>query len=117
MNILLCIIYLIFTISGVVFMKLGGDSVHLSLAPNFSISMGWLSFLGFACYLLSFLLWRRLLISNDISIIIPVLTGIVQIITCIVAFMIFKESFNIYKILGVALIIIGIILLTIKGIK
>ena len=117
MNLILCIVYLLFTISGVVFMKLGGDSVHLSLSPSFSISMGWLSFLGFSCYLISFLLWRRLLISNDISIIIPVLTGVVQIITCIAAFMIFKESFNIYKILGIVLIIIGIILLTIKGIK
>ena len=114
MNYILSILYLIFTSLGVVFMKLGGNSLKVSFSPNFTFQIGLFTFLGFLFYLFSFILWQRLLVNNNLSFIIPVLTGLAQIISCIVAFTFFKEQVTIYNIIGIILIISGITLLAIK---
>ena len=114
MKIILTLIYLIFTTGGMIFMKLGGDSLALSLKNGIDFKMGGLTFLGFVLYLGSFLLWQRLLVTFDLSYIVPITTGIMQIVILIIGALIFKESFTIVNILGVLLIIIGVILTAIK---
>ena len=74
---LLTIVYLICTTGGITFMKLGGDSLKLGLKDGFSLSMGWNSFTGFLLYLISLLLWQRLIVNYDLSLMVPMLTGMV----------------------------------------
>ena len=60
MKIILVIIYLILTVAGLVFMKLGGNSGEIAVKEgifNFNISL--ISALGFLCYLCSFLLFTK----------------------------------------------------------
>ena len=87
-------VYIIFTTFGLFFMKLGGDSLKIVLKPN-----------------LSFLLWQKLLVSFDLSYIVPIATGIVQIIVLLIGIFAFKEQVNSLGLIGSILIIVGIILL------
>lgn len=111
MKYLLTTIYILFTTSGITFMKLGGDSLKLSFKDGFNFSMGWKTFIGFFFYLVSFLLWQKLLVKYDLSIMVPIVTGIVQIIILILGYVVFKESFNIVSLIGAIFIIVGIIIM------
>ena len=109
---LLTLIYILFTTCGITFMKLGGDSLKLSLSKEFSLRMGWITLLGFLFYIVSFLLWQKLLVKYDLSSMVPIVTGISQIIIIIIGYVIFKENVNIQNIIGAITIIVGIIIIT-----
>ena len=109
---LLTIVYLICTTGGITFMKLGGDSLKLGLKDGFSLSMGWKTITGFLLYLISFLLWQRLIVKYDLSIMVPIVTGIVQILVLIIGHFVFKESLSTLSIFGAILIIAGIVLMS-----
>ncbi len=111
MKYLLVVIYMFFTTSGLTFMKLGGDSLKLGLKDGFSLSMGWKTFVGFLLYLVSFVLWQKLLVKYDLSVMVPIVTGIIQIIILIIGYTIFKESFNVISLIGALIIVVGIIVL------
>lgn len=111
MKYLLTFVYILFTTSGITFMKLGGDSLKLGLHDGFSLSMGWKTFIGFCFYLISFLLWQKLLVKYDLSVMVPIVTGIVQIIILILGYVVFKESFNLVSLVGALFIIVGIIMM------
>lgn len=111
MKYLLIISYLIFTTGGITFMKLGGDSLKLSLKDGFSFSMGWKTFLGFFLYLISFILWQKLITKYNLSIIVPIATGIVQILVLIVSYIVLKENINSISLFGAIFIILGIVLM------
>lgn len=117
MNYVLSGLYLLFTTCGVIFMKLGGDSLKISFSDGFVFKIGFLTFLGFVFYLCSFILWQKLLVTYNLSFIIPVLTSLAQTLSVIAAFIIFKEPITVFKILGIVLIIGGIALLSVKGVN
>ena len=107
-------VYIIFTTFGLFFMKLGGDSLKIVLKPNLSFSMGYITLIGFICYIISFLLWQKLLVSFDLSYIVPIATGIVQIIVLLIGIFAFKEQVNSLGLIGSILIIVGLILLALS---
>lgn len=108
---ILTAIYIFFTTIGLLLMKLGGDSFKIALKPTLSFNIGYITFLGFICYIISFLLWQKLLVTFDLSYIVPIATGIVQVIVLLMGIIIFKEQINITGIIGSILIILGIVLL------
>ncbi|MCX8075005.1 MAG: hypothetical protein N2749_05415 [Clostridia bacterium] len=111
----LVIIYLILTISGLIFMKLGGNPGTIGLKNStISMDMSLVSGLGFICYIASFLLFTRIVIMFDLSYIFPICAGVVQVATLIASYYVFKEKISMYGILGASLIIIGIIIMNIK---
>lgn len=112
MQYLLALVYIFFTTSGITFLKMGGDSLKLSIKDGIDFSIGWKTMIGFLLYLVSFLLWQRLLAKYDLSVMVPIVTGIVQIIIIIIGHLIFKESINLTSVIGAMLIIIGIVVLT-----
>ena len=115
MGIALVIVYLVLTVSGLVLMKKGGNSGTLSFNEgNLGFNINWISALGFICYICSFLLFTRIVIMFDLSYIMPLVTGIVQILTLICAFAIFKEPITKQGIIGASIIIIGIIVMNFK---
>ena len=71
--------------------------------------------LGFIAYIGSFLIYTFYIIKNfDLSYIFPIITGITQVFVIIAGVVIFKEQINAYAMGGIALIIIGIVLLNVK---
>lgn len=111
MKYLLTIVYLICTTGGITFMKLGGDSLSLSFKNGITFKIGFITFFGFFLYLISFLLWQRMVVKYDLSTMVPVVTGIVQILVLFIGHFVFKESINVISLIGAILIIIGIIIM------
>lgn len=111
MKYLLTIIYLICTTGGMTFMKLGGDSLVLSFKNGITFKIGFVTFLGFFLYLVSFLLWQRMLIKYDLSIMVPLVTGIVQVLVLVISHFVFKETISLVSLIGIILIIVGIVVL------
>lgn len=114
MKTILTIIYLLFTTTGIFLMKLGGNSIAISLKENVSLKIGHITLLGLLCYICSFLLWQKLLTIFDLSYIVPITTGISQIVIVGIGVLFFKEQLNIANMIGILLIVIGVILLSIK---
>lgn len=115
MKIILVIIYLILTVSGLVLMKLGGNSGTISVANKeltFGISL--ISGLGFICYICSFLLYTKIIMMFDLSYIVPITTGIAQILTLVASYLIFKDEMSIQSVSGAILVIIGILVMNFK---
>lgn len=114
MKIILTILYLLFTIGGLTFMKLGGNSLSLTFKNGITFKIGFITTLGFLMYILSFLLWQKLIVIFDLSFIYPITIGIVQIAVLILAIFLFNENINFMNIIGILLVIIGIIFISIK---
>ena len=109
MKYILILVYIFCTTSGITFMKLGGDSLHLGIKGGLSFGVSWTTFLGLLFYLVSFLLWQRIVVKYDLSIIVPIVNGIVQVITLIIGHFIFKETLSVTSYIGTFLVIIGIV--------
>ena len=115
MQIVLIIIYLILTVSGLVLMKMGNNPGTITIkdgTATFGISL--ISFTGLFCYLCSFLLFTRIVVMFDLSYIMPIVTGIVQILTLVASKIVFKENISVYGIVGASLVIIGIVIMNWK---
>ncbi len=108
---LVIVIYIICTTLGITFMKLGGDSLHLSLQNKLSFQVGYTTFLGLCSYVISFFLWQKLVVKYDVSLIVPVVNGIVQVIVLLVGHFVFKENLSMMSLIGSLLVILGIILI------
>ena len=115
-NIILILVYIILTIAGVVLFKLGTQKDFLvSIATGvFTLKISLMSIIGLVCYLCSFLMYMFLISKFDLTYIVPVTTGIVQVATFVLAIIIFKESVTVSKVVATGLILIGVILLNIK---
>ena len=62
MKIIMIVIYLIFTVSGLILMKKGGNAGKITTGSGeLGFSISWISALGFICYIISFLLFTNLL--------------------------------------------------------
>lgn len=99
MQFLLCAVYVVFTISGVTFMKLGSMAENLKgfIVPIVNLRITGLSLVGYMCYGISFLLYTVIISKFELGYISPILSGVVQIVTLIVAFFVFKEQFSIKR--------------------
>ncbi len=104
-------LYLLCTTGGITFMKLGGDSLHLGLQDGFSFSVGWVTFLGLLCYVVSFLLWQRLVVKYDISLLVPIVNGIVQVLILLIGHFIFQENLSSVSLIGAIVVVVGIVLM------
>ncbi len=113
MKIILTVIYICLTTLGLFLMKLGGNSISLTFQNGISFKIGFITLLGFLSYICSFLLWQKLLVTFDLSYIVPITTGIVQLIILLLGILFFKEQINVIGILGAFLVIIGLVLLVI----
>ena len=111
MKYLLTLVYLVFTTGGLAFMKAGGDSLKMSFQDGFTFKIGFLTFMGFAMYLVSFLLWQRMLIKYDLSTMVPIVTGIVQVLVLLIGLFVFKESISLLSLVGAIIVIAGIIIM------
>ena len=116
MRIIMVIAYIIFTVSGLILMKKGGNAGKITMGSGeLAFSISWVSALGFICYIISFLVFTRILMMfENVSYISPICTGIAQACTVIASIIFLKESFSGATIGGAALIIAGVIVMNLK---
>ena len=117
MEILMIIVYVIFTTAGAMLMKAGAaNPLALSLnGGKVAISAGWITLTGFALYFISFMMWTRLIATNELSWFVPVAFGSVQVVMMAGAIFIFREQVSAMRLIGAAIIVCGIIVMNIKG--
>ena len=96
-------------------MKKGGNSGNFQMNNgDIAFSINWISAIGFVCYICSFLLFTRMVIMFDLSYIMPLTTGIVQILSLVASSVIFKENISKQGMVGAIIIIIGLIIMNYK---
>ncbi|MCW1297962.1 MAG: EamA family transporter [Candidatus Parvarchaeota archaeon] len=79
--------------------------------PLFSLSF-WLYFIPFAIInIAAFLIFQKELFSEKLSASITLLTGTITLTSVILGIIILSETLNIYKLIGIVLILIGIIII------
>lgn len=116
LNYLFCAIYLMFSVMGLTFMKMGANNTTLSAIkiPVVNMQINWISALGYLCYICSFLIYTVVITKFDLGVIIPLLSGIVNVLVFVVAVILFKESFTVYSVMGIILISVGVFLMNVK---
>ena len=110
------IIYVLSAVVGSTLIKLG-SSAHMKAlftAPFVNMSLSPITLLGIFAYGISFIVYVILLSRFDLSFISPLLVAFVYILLMLTAFIIFKEGFTPYKIVGCSLILVGVILVLLK---
>lgn len=109
------ITYILFTIGGLILMKIGGNQLSLNINKQMlGLSIGWILILAFAMYGVSFLIWSRIVTKNDLTYIMPITSAITNVLSVIAGIIIFKENLSIIQIAGIAVTILGIIMINIK---
>lgn len=115
MKYILVAIYVILSLSGLILMKKGGNAGSFSSSNgNLNFVINWISFFGLLCYLCSFLLFTRIVVMFDLSYIMPLTTGVVQVLTLVASKVVFKENISMASIVGASLVIIGIVVMNWK---
>lgn len=116
MKVVLVIIYLILTVSGLILMKKGGNAGKIAISSGeFSFNISLISCLGFVCYICSFLLYTRIVMMFDnLSYITPICTGVSQIMVLVASFLFLKEQITGLSLGGAALIIAGVVIMNLK---
>lgn len=110
---LLVAIYIGLSVLGLTFIKLSSSEILQSITiPLINIKISIFSIIGYISYICSFLLYTIIIGKFEISKIVPIVGGIVNIIIAIVGALIFKEQINISTILGIILISVGVILVS-----
>lgn len=112
MKIILIMVYLVMTVAGLVLMKYGKNPGSIKIASGeIAFSCNFISGIGLICYLISFILFTRIVVMFDLSYIYPIVTGIVQILSLIASKVVFNEKMTIKSIIGATVIIVGIIIM------
>lgn len=109
------IVYIFFTVSGLFLMKLSGEPMKFGINEGaffFNISIKMLLALLF--YITSFVLWTGIVVRNDMSYIVPFSSAIVNVISVVLGVFVFHEYINIYKVVGIAMAVAGLILMNYK---
>lgn len=104
--------YLICTVSGLLFIKLGSKDTEL-IVKNHAISMNisLLIVLGLLFYIASFLLWIKILKNNDLGYIVALTTGLSQVLIISVSAIFLDERITMFKGLGIAVTLVGVVLI------
>ena len=109
-------IYALLSVGGLTLFKLGAQqalSVNVTGAA-LSLQVSWLSLLGLAMYVVSFLIYMGLVSKIQLSYLMPISTGVVYILTMLVSLLVFKETLGPLKAIGVVLVLCGVVLMNIK---
>jgi drug/metabolite transporter (DMT)-like permease len=110
-------LYVILTVSGLILFKLGANSSQIEVIAKgiLSIQISFTSLIGLFCYLGSFFIYLSLISKNNLSFLVPVMTGIVYMSVLTASVLILKEKLTLFSIVGSLLILFGVILMVLKG--
>ncbi|WP_243767668.1 EamA family transporter [Paenibacillus agricola] len=96
-------------------MKIGGNGSYFQIEKwVFDVKIDLYLIMGMCLYIISFLMYAYIISKNDLSYIIAVLGAAVTIISILVGIFVFHEQINVYKVIGILIIIVGVVLVNIK---
>ena len=96
-------------------MKLSGQPIEFGIKEGaFFFNISTKTMLALLFYGVSFLLWIGIVVKNDLSFIVPFSSALVNVLSVLMGVLIFHEHLNTYKAIGIAMAIIGVILMNYK---
>lgn len=114
MKYLLCIIYLLFSILGLTFMKMGSNQGAKLFFEILGLKFTVQSIIGYGCYIISFVLYTVVISKFDLSYIHPIIGGITNISILVIAVTFFHEKFTVFFLIGSVFIVMGVFCMNIK---
>ena len=109
------IAYIFFTVLGLFMMKFSGQPMKFGLNEGvFFFNVSTKMLLALLFYVASFILWAGIVVKNDLSFIVPFSSAIVNVISVVLGVFVFHEYLNTYKVIGIAMAVIGVILMNYK---
>ena len=113
MNIILFILYVLLSSSGLILFKLGVNNINihfnlLGLSIGFSLQM----ILGIICYGLSFLLWLYLISKLNLTFAMPLSVALVNTSVIVGSYFFLNEKITPIQGIGIFIIILGVTLIT-----
>lgn len=108
---ILCIIYILFSVSGLTLFKVGSIQEGGLTIPVVDVSISKWTLMGIMCYSFSFLIYLCVISKFDLGVIIPIIGGIINIIILFVSYFILKENLSTYSIIGAIIISVGIVIM------
>lgn len=110
------VFYFLFTLSGLTLMKFDKLGMNLSVGKTgFSLNIGLAFIIGAFAYIVSFFIYITLVRKYDLSYLLPFVNGIVILSSTLLGVFLFKEVISSIKIIGIVLIVMGLVLINIKG--
>ena len=116
-NKLILALYVLSTSFALIILKLGAkDGAPASFIDGrLQLNINLYTIGGIIFYGISFLVYMYLISRYDLGYIIPLTTALVYVLIFTTSFFIFKETFSIYKIAGILLLLLGLLLINIKN--
>lgn len=112
--VLLFAVYALLSAGGLVLFKLGGRDAAFQVGKTgFSLALSWKMLLGILCYLCSFLLWLVIVSRTQLTFAMPLSVGIVNTLVFLGSARFLGERITPLKILGLAVIVLGLFLISI----
>lgn len=112
--IILFILYVLLSSSGLILFKLGAGNanihIHLfGLALNFSVK----SIIGIICYGCSFILWMYIVSRMNLTLAMPLSIALVNTLVVIFSLVFLKEKITIIQAVGIFIVIIGVSIMSV----
>lgn len=113
MNIILFILYVFLSSSGLILFKLGVNNanIHFNLF-GLSIGLSLQMIFGIICYGLSFLLWLYLISKLNLTFAMPLSVALVNTLVLIGSCLFLNEKITLMQGIGIFIIILGVSLIT-----
>ena len=112
--VLLFAVYALLSAGGLVLFKLGGQDAAFQVGKTgFSLALSWKMLLGILCYLCSFLLWLVIVSRTQLTFAMPLSVGIVNTLVFLGSARFLGEEVTPTKIAGLAVIVLGLFLISI----
>ena len=111
MSVLYCTLYIILALLGFTFMKLGNESTPIWIIPMLNIGISVKLIIGVVLYGIAFIILTFYISKMNISIAIPIVSGIYIGLVSLVGVLVFGETVNIHQIIGILFIIAGTVML------
>ena len=115
LRVLLVCLYMFLSVSGIILIRAGSGRTALSLTDGlFLMKLDAFTLGGMCCYIVSFLMFMYILSLYKLSYIVPITTGIVQVLILLAAIFLFREKISAINLAGVLVVIAGIVLMNIQ---
>lgn len=112
---ILCIAYILFSVSGLTLIKMGSSQTENSiLIPIIEVFVSKWSFIGIICYGMSFCLYLGVVSKFDLGLIIPFVGGIINILILCTSYFVLKEKLSANMVVGAVIVTIGIVIMNFK---
>lgn len=115
LRVLFVCIYMLLSVSGIVLIRAGSGRTALALADGLvQLKVDGATIGGLCCYVISFLMFIKVISMYELSYIVPITTGIVQVLILLAALFLFHERVSTVNLIGVTVVIFGIVLMNLK---